>query len=126
MAKETADEAFIGTDFQRIFHILNEDEDEALDISGWTLSWMLKRKLSLADADALVTKTTGGGTVVISGTYNVTPGSNTQRATVTVNDTDTDAASAGIYYYELKRMDASLETVLAYGEFELLRGVHRA
>lgn len=126
MAKETADEAFIGTDFQRIYHVLNEDEDEAIDISGWALSWMLKRKLTMLDADASVTKSTATTGVSIGGLYNATPGSNLQRATVTILDTDTDALAAGIYYYELKRTDAGLETVLAYGEMELLRGVHRA
>lgn len=125
MAKETADSAFIGTDFQRVFTILNEAEDQAIDISGWSLSWMLKKKLSLADSAATVTKTNGSG-ITISGTYNVSTTLNTQRATVTVADTDTDSATAGVYYYELKRMDAGVETVLSYGEFELVRGVHRS
>jgi hypothetical protein len=126
MALETADSAFIGTDFQRVFQVLNEDEDAAIDIAGWSLSWMLKRRLSMLDADASVTKTTGGGTVAISGTYNADPTVNTQRATVTITDTDTESLTAAVYYYELKRMDAGLETVIAYGEFELIRGVHRA
>ena len=126
MAKETADSAFIGTDFQRTIAVLNEAEDAAIDISGWSLSWMLKRKLSNADSAALVTKSTTAGGVGVTGVYNAAPGTNTQRATVTVADTDTDTLTAGTCYWELKRMDAGLECVLAYGEFELVRGVHRA
>lgn len=125
MAKETAAELFLGTDYEYPFTILNAAEDTAINISGWTLSWMVKRKKSDADANKLLEKTTGSG-ITISGTFNADPDVNTQKATVSVADTDTDTLPAGLVYYELKRTDAGSETVLAYGPLDLKRSVHRA
>lgn len=126
MAKETATTLFIGTDHQFKYHIQNDAETAALDVTGWALSWMIKRSKNHSDAEALLTKTTTGGGVVIAGTFNADPALNLQRATVSIFDTDTDGQPAGVRYYELKRMDAGSETILAYGELELLRSVHHA
>lgn len=125
MAKETADEMFIGADYSRPFHIQDEAETTALNISGWALSYMVKRNIDDLDAAALLTETTAGGGIAIAGSFSSTPGSNAQRATVTVEDTDTDALAPGQAFYELKRTDAGFEQVLAYGPLELIRGVHR-
>ena len=125
MAKETAAEVFIGTDFTLTYTILNEPETLAIDITGWSLNWMVKKSLGKADVDATLTKTVGSG-IVISGTYNSNPAVNTQVATVTVADTDTDGLRAGVYKFELKRMDAGAESVLAYGDFTLTQPVHRS
>lgn len=124
MAKETAAEYFIGTDHQFVYEILNEGETAAINIASWTLSWMVKRRKSDADVDAVLTKTTTSG-IAIDGTFNATPGTNTQVATVTVDDTDTLTLPPGSYYAELKRTDAGFETVLAYGVLTIKRGVHR-
>ena len=127
MAKETnlTDPVFLGTDHQFRFHVKNDGETASVDITGYALSFMIKADFGDADASALVTVTTAGGGVAISGTYNATPASNTQRATATVADTATDALAEGTRHYELKRTDAGLETVLAYGTVILQRGVHR-
>jgi hypothetical protein len=125
MAKETAATLFLGTDYEYPFTILNAAETAAINISGWTLSWMVKRKKTDTDANALLTKTTSSG-ITISGTWNTDPDVNTQVATVAVADTDTDTLPAGLGHYELKRTDAGSETVLAYGPLELKRSVHRA
>lgn len=124
MAEETKVSLYIGTDFDYAFHILNEAKTQAIDITGWTLSWMLKRKATDEDVDALLVKTTTAGGVVIAGAFNATPGLNLQRATVTVQDTDTDALAAASCRFELKRMDAGVETVLADGPLTLKRSVH--
>jgi hypothetical protein len=124
MAKETTATLYLGADHTYPFTILNQAETLAVDISGWALSWMVKRRKSDADAAAVLTKTTVSG-IVISGTYNATITTNTQVATVTVADTDTDAIAEGLYHYELKRTDAGLETPLAFGTLTLKRGVHR-
>jgi len=116
----------IGTDFSYPFHVKNEALDTSINITGYALSWMLKRSIHDADLSASVTKTTAGGGVVISGTFNATPASNTQRATVTIADTDTDALAPGVYYWELKRTDAGLETPIAYGKVPLVRRPHRS
>lgn len=128
MAKETHDEIFLGTDLQRVFHIKNDDEDTSIDISGWALSWMVKRHPEQADNLALLTKTTGAGDIAIAGVFNSNPDSNLQRATLTLTDDATDTAAEvppGLFHWELKRTDAGFETVLAYGTFEAIQGVHR-
>lgn len=125
MAKETAAELWVGTDFQWEFSVLNEAETAAINIAGWALSFMVKKRLSYADSAAIITKTTAAGGISITGTYNADPDVNTQVATVTVTDDDSDGESAGVYYYELKRTDAGFETILAYGELELKQSVHR-
>jgi hypothetical protein len=127
MAKETTLEPlFLGTDFQYIFDIRNDAEDTSLDITGWALSFMLKRRFDDLDAAAILTKTTAGGSVVIAGTFNSDPDTNAQRATVTITDTDTENLRQGMVRWELKRMDDGFETILAYGQVDLARGVHRA
>lgn len=123
MAKATNLRLFIGTDYSYSFAVLNADETEAEDVSTWALSWMLKTDANLADSAASLTKTTVSG-IAISGVYNATPASNTQRAVVTIADTDTTSLIAGNYAWELKRTDAGSETVLAYGTITLIRSVH--
>lgn len=124
MAKETSDSIFIGTDFQRVFHIKNDTELASIDITGWALSWMVKRYTSDADGSALLTKTTSAG-IVIAGAFNASPSVNAQRATVTVVDTDSTSLNPGLYFWELKRTDDTFETVLAFGTIEVIQGVHR-
>jgi hypothetical protein len=94
-------------------------------MTGWSLSWMLKRSPYHADSEALLTKTTPTG-IVITGTFHATPAQNQQRATVTIADTDTENLPAGAWPYELKRTDPGAETILAYGLVELVRSVHHA
>ena len=118
------DALFQGTDFTYPFTIKNGAETACIDITGWALSWMVKRNKSDADLSAVLSKTTVLG-IVISGSFNATPSVNTQVATVTVDDTDTIAIPEGQYWHELKRTDAGLETVLAFGLFELIQGVIR-
>ena len=124
--KTNLDPLVIGTDFNYPFDVRNEAQTASIDITGFALSWMLKRALTDLDAAAALTLTTGGSTIIINGTYNVDPAVNTQRATVTIADTDTDALNPGVYHWELKRTDAGLESRLAYGSVPLVRGVHRA
>lgn len=92
------------------------------DITGWSLSWMLKDDLSDPDAQAVLTKTTGSG-IVISGTYHQNPNSNTQRATVSLSAADTTIAQRS-YWWELKRTDSGSETRLAYGLLAVGPTVH--
>lgn len=100
---------FIGVDHQYVC-----TEANATDMTGWSLSFMIKSRASDADGSALVTLTTGGGGIGIS----------TTTATVSVADTDTDNLPAGLYHWELKRTDSGSEAVVGYGPFSLMRGVH--
>jgi hypothetical protein len=120
-----SDHWFVGEDKSLVFTIFKADGVTPQDVSGWTLSWRLKRLKSDADSAALLTKTTSSG-IAISGAYNVDPTLNTQVVTVTVADTDTDPIAPGTAYHELKRTNDASETVLAFGAVRLLRGVHRA
>jgi hypothetical protein len=123
MAKATNLRLFLGEDHQFVFTTLNAAETLAVDITGWTLSWMIKRYTSDADLSALLEKTTAAG-IAISGVFNSVPATNTQVATVTILDTETSPLPEVLAQYELKRMDAGFETVLAYGTLELVRAVH--
>jgi hypothetical protein len=49
---------------------------------------------------------------------------NTQVATVIIADTDTDDLPTGNYYYEVKRTDAGLESIIVQGTVPLERALH--
>jgi hypothetical protein len=114
VAKETnltgSNGLFLGVDFTYPFTIKNSAETAVVEITGWALSWMVKRYKSDADLSAILTKTTSSG-ITISGTYNSSPSVNTQVATVAIADTDTASLYQGLYHFELKRTDDGSETV---------------
>lgn len=126
----TADhDLFIGEDKSLVCTIYQSDyavnpltgvvSGTAQNITGWTLSWVLKRKTSDADVSAILTKTTAAGGIALT-----TAASGI--ATVTIADTDTDTFTPGTYYHELKRTDAGFETVLITGRAVLKRALHRS
>lgn len=89
------------------------------NITGWTLSWMVKRRKTHADLSALITKTTGGGGISIT---NGPAG----ELVIGVDDADIDDIVAGqLYWHELKRMDSGVLTVLVQGTFMLNQALHR-
>lgn len=109
------DHYFTGEDKSLPFTITNA-AGGIQDITGWSLSWMVKRKKT--NADAVVTKTTDGGIVLTLAVAGL--------CTVTVSDDDIAALVGGrLYYHELKRTDPGLETVLSFGTFMLGQAVHR-
>lgn len=120
MAKQTNLQLFIGTDFSFQFVILDSTETAVIDVSTWAMSFMIKQDSRDADAAALFTETA----IVVTGTYNSDPAVNTQLASVVIEDTDTTSLVAGSYFWELKRTDSGIETILAYGQIELIKGVH--
>ena len=125
------EEFFIGEDKFLSYTVTEDDEVTPQDVTGWALSWYLKKRATDADADAKLTKTTVSG-ITISGVYNADPALNTQRVVVAIADTDTGAAGspaealpAGSYRMELKRTDAGSETVLSFGQCVLRQALHR-
>ncbi len=116
----------IGTDHEFAFHIKNKAETESRDITGWGLSFMVKRRLSDSDAHSVVTKSTTAGGIVFEGVFDSDPDVNTQLAVVSVSDDDTDGVTPGLCYYELKRTDAGFEELLAQGNLTLSQAVHRS
>ena len=85
------------------------------NITGFTMTFIVRDQSSYAGT-LLVTKSAS-----VTGVYNATRSVNTQRASVTIDDTDFVSESglipAGTSYYSLKRTDAGSETVLVFGEF---------
>lgn len=126
-APVTADARFhVGEDKKLRFSIYTDSTKTGVqDVTGFALSW----KLATAPGQAaLVTKTVGSG-IAISGVFNADPDLNTQVIEVTIDDVDTQpdsgtALAAATYFHELKRTDAGLEAVLAYGKLRLIPTVH--
>lgn len=88
------------------------------NITGWTLSWMVKRHKTDDDNEALITKTSGGGGITL-----VTPLQGVCR--VQVDDDDIVDIPAGIQYWEeWKRVDDGFRTVLMQAPFILGQAVH--
>ena len=112
-----SDRFFTNADKELTFAIKQADGVTPQNITGWALSWMLKRRKTDADASALVTKTTGGGTITI------TDGPN-GVCTLTVTDENTAAVRAGLYVHELKRTDVGAETPLTEGTVVLRQSAH--
>jgi hypothetical protein len=122
---ETALAYDLGTDQAYAFTVYTSAEKTTCrEITGWGLSFMVKRKFSDADLSALVTKTVGSG-ITISGSFDEDPDTNTQVATVTIADTDTDSLNTGVYRYELKRTDAGSEARVSFGTITFNQTVHR-
>jgi hypothetical protein len=114
-----ADQCFVGEDKTLNVTIYQADGTTPQNITGWTLSWMLKKSHKLSDASASVTKTTTGGGIVITDAADGV-------CEVRIVDTDTDALTATTYYHELKRMDDGSEAVLIYGDFVLRPAIHHS
>lgn len=116
MALEANVQFFTGEDKILSFTIYQSDGSTAQNITGWSLSWMVKADKTDEDDEALVTKS-GAGVTITNGAAG--------QCSVTVEDSDIAALVGGTrYYHELKRTDAGLETVLSYGTFRLTQAVH--
>lgn len=112
-----ADRFFTNADKLIKFTIYQADGVTPQNITGWALSWMLKRRLTDPDANALVTKTTGAGSITLT-----TP--LTGNCELIVTDENTAAVEAGFYVHELKRTDAGAETPLCEGKARLRQSLH--
>lgn len=112
-----ADRFFTNSDYVITFNVKQPDGVTARDISGWALSWILKRRPTDTDASALITKTTAAGSITI------TDGPN-GVCQLTVTDEDTALIRAGFYYHELKRTDPASETPLCDGTVVLRQSKH--
>jgi len=110
---------YLGEDKGLRITVYQDDGTTLQDITGWALSWLLKRSKTDADAAAVIPAKTVGAGIALT-----TPASG--LCTVSITDTETDALTAGTYYHELKRTDPGNEAVLVTGEATLLQGVHRA
>ena len=105
---------FIGADITLRFTVYADvAHTTCVDVSLYAMSYALRRRNS-DDDPALISKTTGAGTITVTGVFNATPASNTQRVLVSILDTDTDGLDPGSYMHSLKRTDDGFETVMMY------------
>lgn len=122
---ETALSYDLGTDQDYDFTIYTSAAQATVrDTTGWACSFIVKRKPTDTDLQALVTKTTGSG-IVTSGVFNAVPATNTQKSTVSILDTNTDGLSAGTYHWELKRTDPGSEARIGFGVIVFNQTLHR-
>jgi len=84
------------------------------DISTWTNISFTVRKAK-TDSTAKITKTVGSGITITDTTNGVVQ--------VALADTDTENLTAGIHYWDIKRMDPGSEVVLAYGPINIEQGI---
>lgn len=137
MAREvnyTADDhIFIGEDKEIPMTVWDDSDPDApvpIDVSTWALEWILRKGDTTIDP-ALIAKTTGAG-ITVTGIFSSDPLVNTQIVVVRLDDTDTASADGtsvvlkpNTYRHSLKRTDDTLETILAFGDFELLEATSR-
>lgn len=82
-----------------------------IDMTGWSILFDVRLKDNSADP-AIFSKT-----ATLQGVYNANRALNTQRAIVTLTDTELNTVVAKTYRHSWKRMDDGSETVLARGPF---------
>jgi hypothetical protein len=112
---------FVGEDKTLSLELLQSgsDPDSSASVpenmAGWAVQFIVRIKDD-STGNPILTKT-----ATVSGSYSATRASNTQRAVVTLTDTDMDALVPRIYRHSWKRTDDGSETVLAYGNFSVQR-----
>lgn len=100
---------FVGED--KIFELEVLDENDLpVNIATWS---SIPFVVAASDnATAILTKSSS-----VIGTYNAVRASNSQRARVTLTDSEMNLFRAKTYRYSWKRDDDGFETILAYGDF---------
>lgn len=119
-----ADRFFTNTDYTVKVSIFEADGITPRNVATYALSWLLKKRVTDLDANAVITKVTPAG-ITITGIFNVDPTLNTQIVEIPLADTDTLSVRHGAYHHELKRTDAGFETVLCSGMAILKASAHR-
>jgi len=100
---------FVGEDKTLRFECVDQN-DNPKDIAGWTLLFDVRLKDTSTTAILSLTPT-------VTGVFNSVRASNTQRALLSVTDDQMNLFQAKNYRWSVKRMDASVETVLGWGYF---------
>jgi len=107
---------FVGEDKVLRFELAATNADgsvsttTAVDMTGWSMTFDVRKKDASSAAILTVTP-------VLTGTFNASRSLNTQRALVTLTDTQLNLFRAKNYRWSWKRMDDGSETVLAWGTF---------
>ena len=102
---------FVGEDKVLICGPVTDKDGTLVNIAGWSILFVVRKKDATADPALLSLSAT------VTGFFSLDPLLNTQVASVTVDDVDMDQFKAGTYRFSWKRMDAGFETILSYGDF---------
>jgi hypothetical protein len=115
----TADDDFFqGEDKALLDTIYQSDGTTVQNVTGWAISFMVKKHATDSDANAKITKTTAAGGIVLTAPLS-------GLITITLTKADTANLPADSYPYEVKRTDDGSETVLTEGRLTLRQAVHR-
>ena len=109
---DASDGWFIGEDKTIEIDVVQSDGSTAQTMTGWALTWELKR--SQFHSTVLISKTTASGISIGNGD------GTDDRASITVADTDTEDLEPGTYYHQLRRSDAGSEVILSRGDAVIL------
>lgn len=101
---------FVGED-KTFRHEVLDAAGLPVNIAGWTILFDV-RKTATAPDPAIFSKSAS-----IIGVFNAVRAVNTQRAEVTLTDTELNTIKAKKYQASWKRMDDTVETVLGWGPF---------
>lgn len=106
---------FVGEDKIFRFELVDDPDLGAaavpVNMTGWDILFDVRIKDTSADP-AILSKT-----ATLTGVYNAARSLNTQRAIVSVTDTEMNLFKQKTYRHSWKRMDDGVETVLSRGNF---------
>lgn len=110
-----------GEDRTYTIFVVDEEED-AVDITGFGIEWEVKTNTGVADP-AAIAKSVGSGITIAPDQV-----ANKGEATLEINPSDTSSLAAGLYKYDLVVIDLSAERqlVIAPSDFNLLAVVNQA
>lgn len=100
---------FVGEDKTFVLEVLDAS-DAPVNVAGWTTQLVVA---SNDLASTLIFDKAGS----VTGTFNAVRASNTQRISAALTDDELNTVKKKTYRYSWKRMNAGVETVLAYGDF---------
>jgi hypothetical protein len=115
---------FAGEDKILSYEVFSDDGVTMEDVTSFQMEWSLRKTIPGKDpfrfqGEVVITKSTVD-VITVTGAYNATQNTNTQRVLVPIYDIDTENMTGGRYVCSLKRMDAGLEAVLSHGIVEVL------
>lgn len=106
---------FVGEDKTLRFGPLASASDATVgvDMTGWAMVFDVRKSDTAADP-AILSITS----FALTGVFNATQASNTQRATIALTDTQMNLFKEKTYRWSWKRTDDGNETVLGRGDFK--------
>lgn len=113
---------FLGEDKVLRLKVYEQDGTTPINVDGWSLLYVLRKKDKDPDPPILSKTTTGSSPKIsIEGTFNIDPEANMQVVLVTFDSDDTTNLEAKTYRYSIKRTDSGNERILTYGGQEFLQ-----